>query len=207
MKGEFNSKGLEDVLRSKALSLIAPLVLKSLPNHKRLRVLDLGCGQGYLCHLIAQQGNEAVGVDVSPSTIEKARTSFPECKFIVANIYELPFDQLENNFDVIISIEVIEHLFFPRELLRAANRCLGPQGRFIISAPYHGYVKNLILSVANKWDQHFNILNDGWHIKFFSPKILSLLLSQEGFTNISFKFIGRIPYAWRSMICYSSLAP
>ncbi|MFM6158500.1 MAG: hypothetical protein ACKPE3_36850, partial [Sphaerospermopsis kisseleviana] len=46
---------------------------------------------------------------------------------------------------------------------------------------------------------------DGGHIKFFSVKTLKNLLTTEGYTNIEFKFAGRILYLWKSMLCSSTL--
>jgi len=178
---------------------------QTLPSQKRLRVLDLGCGNGSLSNLIAQQGHEVVGAEESESGIKAARLSFPTGNFIHASIYDLPYSELENSFDIVISIEVIEHLLYPKELLRAAKNCLKSNGSLILSTPYHGYLKNLILALSGKMDQHFTTLWDGGHIKFFSTKTMTALLQSEGYINIDFKFAGRLPYLWKPMLCSSSL--
>jgi hypothetical protein len=54
-------------------------------------------------------------------------------------------------------------------------------------------------------DRHFNPLWDGGHVKFFSVETLNALLKQEGFADIDFKFAGRFPYFWKSMLCSTSL--
>lgn len=188
--------------------LITPLLemlsqVKSYSQQK-LRVLDIGCGNGSLTHLIAQQGYEVVGIEESESGVTLARSSFPDCQFIQGSIYNLPYAKLDNSFDIVISCEVIEHLFYPRELVRSANKCLKPNGVLIITTPYHGYFKNLVLALSGKMDRHFTTLWDGGHIKFFSTKTLTELLKQEGYTNIQFTFSGRCPYLWKSMLCSSS---
>jgi len=179
---------------------------QTLPSSQKLRVLDLGCGNGSLSNFIAQQGHEVVGVEESESGIKSARLSFPACNFIHASIYDLPYSNLENSFDIVMSMEVIEHLLYPKELLRAARKCLKPSGSLILSTPYHGYLKNIALALSDKMDQHFTVLWDGGHIKFFSTKTMAALLKSEGFSNINFKFTGRLPYLWKSMLCSSSLA-
>jgi 2-polyprenyl-3-methyl-5-hydroxy-6-metoxy-1,4-benzoquinol methylase len=113
----------------------------------------------------------------------------------------LPYAELHNSFDVVISVEVIEHLFYPRELVKAAKQCLKPKGRLIITTPYHGYFKNLVLAISGKMDKHFHVLWDGGHIKFFSVKTLSSLVEAEGYADIHFSFAGRLPYLWKSMLC------
>ncbi|HEY9851402.1 MAG TPA: class I SAM-dependent methyltransferase [Leptolyngbyaceae cyanobacterium] len=165
------------------------------------RILDLGCGNGSLSHLIAQQGYDVVGVEESESGIKFARLSFPDCQFIQSSIYNLPYSELENSVDIVISTEVIEHLFYPRELLKAARKCLKPNGSLILTTPYHGYLKNVALALSGKMDNHFAPLWDGGHIKFFSVKTLTNIMESEGYKDMTFQFAGRFPYLWKSMLC------
>lgn len=185
--------------------LMAPL-LSMLPQStisqgQKIRILDLGCGNGSLSNLLAKKGYEVVGIEESEQGFTIASKNFPNCHFIQASIYDLPYATLQNSFDVVIAVEVIEHLFYPRELARAAKNCLKPNGRLILTTPYHGYFKNLALAVSGKMDHHFHALWDGGHIKFFSVKTLSTLLGTESYTDINFKFAGRFPYLWKSMLC------
>ena len=174
-------------------------------NKQRPRILDIGCGNGSLSNFIAQQGYEVVGIEESESGIKLASENFPDCKFIQGSIYNLPYQKLEDKFDVAICLEVIEHLFYPKELVRAAKKVLKPNGRLMITTPYHGYLKNLMLAVTGKMDKHFTALWDGGHIKFFSVKSLTSLLESENCTDINFKFAGRYPYLWKTMLCSSAL--
>ncbi|MUL37288.1 class I SAM-dependent methyltransferase [Gloeocapsopsis dulcis] len=187
------------------LSPLLEILSKATPtSQQKLRILDLGCGNGSLSNLVAQQGYEVVGVEASESGYNFATLNFPSCQFIQASIYELPYEKLEHSFDIVISSEVIEHLLYPRELLKAAKRCLKRHGRLIITTPYHGYFKNVVMAISGKMDGHFTALWDGGHVKFFSVKTLTALLQEEGFTNLNFKFAGRFPYLWKSMLCSSS---
>ena len=188
---------------------LLPPLLEMLSDIKRsrqqtLRVLDLGCGNGSLSHRIAQQGYEVVGVEDSEQGVAIARQTFPDCHFIHASIYALPLAELENSFDIVLSAEVIEHLLYPRELVMAAKKCLKPNGHLIVTTPYHGYLKNLVLALLGKMDQHFDPLWDGGHIKFFSVSTLRELLATENYTDIQFKFSGRMPFLWKSMLCSCS---
>ena len=169
-------------------------------SNQKLRVLDIGCGNGSLSHLIAQQGCEVVGVEDSASGVAAANKSFPDCKFIQASVYDLPYSELAGGFDVVISAEVIEHLLYPRELIESAQKCLKLNGSLILTTPYHGYIKNLVMSLAGKMDDHFTVLWDGGHIKFFSVNTLTTLLAEEKFTDLQFEFAGRVPYLWKSML-------
>jgi 2-polyprenyl-3-methyl-5-hydroxy-6-metoxy-1,4-benzoquinol methylase len=172
---------------------------------RKVRILDIGFGNGSLSNFIAQQGYEVVGVEESQSGVKIAQQSYPDCKFIAASIYDFPYEQLENSFDIIISTEVIEHLPYPRELAKVAKRCLKNDGTVILTTPYHGYFKNLVLAITGKLDKHFTVLWDGGHIKFFSVKTLSTLLIEGGFINLQFKFAGRYPFLWKSMLVSATL--
>ncbi len=113
--------------------LLAPL-LNLIPQQKhnsskKFRILDLGCGNGSLSQKIAQQGYEVFGVEDSASGVLFASQNVPECTFIQASIYDLPYADLESAFDIVISAEVIEYLLYPRELIRSAKKCLKPGGR------------------------------------------------------------------------------
>jgi len=186
-------------------SYLMPMLAKILPPpDKSIKILDLGCGNRSFTQYLSQQGFEAVGIDPSESGIALAQKNFPEAKFIQGDIYNLPFDRLDHEFHYIISIDVIEHLYLPRIMPQVAKRCLKPNGKLIITTPYHGYLKNIVLSAAGKFDHHFNPLWDGGHIKFFSVKSLTNLLNSEGFENFQFHFAGRLPLLWKNMICIAS---
>lgn len=189
-----------------------PLLLQLIDRHvqtlaekkKKLRILDLGCGNGSLSNFLTQKGYDVVGVEESKSGIEIAAKNFPDCQFIQGSIYDLPYHRLEEKFDIIISMDVIEHLFYPKELVRVARNCLKLGGRLILSTPYHGYFKNIALSVSGKMDKHFTCLWDGGHIKFFSVPTLTELLESEKYQDIQFTFAGRFPYLWKAMLCSST---
>ena len=170
-----------------------------------MSILDLGCGNGSFSNIIAHEGYQVTGVDDSKSGIQIAQQNFPDCQFIQESIYNLSPTKLGKKFDVIIAMDVIEHLFYPKELAKVAKECLNPNGHLIVTTPYHGYLKNLALSMTGKWDKHLTVLWDGGHIKFFSVPTLTTLLKDEGFTDIDFKFAGRLPFLWKDMICYAKL--
>ncbi|HLO50132.1 MAG TPA: class I SAM-dependent methyltransferase [Kamptonema sp.] len=183
--------------------LLEMLALAKPGEESKPRVLDLGCGNGSLSHVISQQGYEVVGVDNSPQGVAIAAQSFPECQFLQADIYNLPNSDFLHSFDIVLGVEVIEHLLYPKELVRVAKKCLKPKGRLILTTPYHGYLKNLAIAIAGKMDKHFTVLWDNGHIKFFSVPTLTKLLTSEGYTDINFRFAGRLPYLWKSMLCSS----
>jgi SAM-dependent methyltransferase len=166
-----------------------------------VRVLDVGCGNGALAGEFLQRGCRVVGLDLSHSGIGVARRKHPSGRFELLAADEHVLEKLgETSFDIVVSTEVVEHLYDPRAFARGCYTAIKPGGRFICSTPYHGYLKNLVISLSGKWDHHANPLWDGGHIKLWSRNTLGQLLRETGFTNIQFKGAGRWPFMWRSMV-------
>lgn len=115
---------------------------------------------------------------------------------------DLPESLIGLKFDTIISTEVIEHLYDPRRFIAFCKKVLlkNGGGELILSTPYHGYIKNLMLALVGKWDQHADPLWDGGHIKLWSRKTLSILLTEQGFEVTDFVGCGRMPFLWKSMV-------
>lgn len=150
---------------------------------------------------LSKLGHNVTAVDVSEDGISIAQDSYPKVKFVIASVYDENFEEnVGSDFDYVVSLEVIEHLYWPKKLVEKAYGVLKEDGGFIVSAPYHGYLKNVALSVLNGWDRHFTVNWDGGHIKFFSRKTLTAILLEKGFKNITFEGVGRIPGLWKSMI-------
>ncbi len=165
------------------------------------RVLDIGCGNGAWTGHLLKKGCRVVGIDISDAGIAHAQKAYPGVRFVKVGVRTNILDVLnEEPFDLAVSTEVIEHLYAPREWARCAFNSLRPGGRLVCSTPHHGYLKNLMLSVLNKWDAHLTPMWDGGHIKFWSRKTMSALLVEAGFENLQFRGAGRAPYLWMSMV-------
>jgi 2-polyprenyl-3-methyl-5-hydroxy-6-metoxy-1,4-benzoquinol methylase len=169
-------------------------------------ILDLGCGNGYLVNFLLANGYNAFGTDASAEGIDIARQKNTD-RFYLQDLStdKLPIELQDQPFDTIISTEVIEHLYDPEGFINFCKQVLSKKGEIIITTPYHGYLKNLMLSVFNKWDIHLNPMWHGGHIKMWSRKTLSNALLNAGFTQIEFKGCGRMPYFWKSMIIKARL--
>lgn len=163
------------------------------------KILDIGCGNASLFMYLSDLNIQMVGIEPSDSGIIIAR-KISNATFYQMGVYDDPAIIAENSFDIVVSTEVIEHLFYPRELLRFAKAKLKPGGKLVLTTPYHGYMKNLLLSLFDMWDKHHTVLWDGGHIKFWSKSSLSKLLKEEGFEVNEFIGCGRIPYVWKSML-------
>jgi 2-polyprenyl-3-methyl-5-hydroxy-6-metoxy-1,4-benzoquinol methylase len=164
-------------------------------------VADLGCGNGSMLAQFREHGWDLHGLEMSLSGLEEAVKAYPGIKFDFVDLTtDLSSHYLVGKCDLIISTEVVEHVFLPRSYAKNCYHLLNRNGLLIISTPYHGYLKNLLLAVTGKMDSHFTALWDFGHIKFWSRRTLTNLLIEAGFGEIRFLGAGRLPFLWKSMV-------
>lgn len=195
--------GWEDGSPPCSCDYLTPVIVEMTKSLGARSILDLGCGNGALCRELANQGLEVAGLEPDAKGLELCRRSIPKGTFYHMDLGGDPEAILQDHpegFDLIISTEVVEHLFAPRQLPNFAAKVLGKDGRLLITTPYHGYLKNLALSVLNKWDKHHTPLWDGGHIKFWSPSTLDSLMAERAFVREGFRGVGRLPLLWKSML-------
>ena len=130
---------------------------------------------------------------------DSAKTSYPHLKLSQGSAYD-DLASTYGQFPVVYSFEVVEHVYAPRDYARTLYNLIEPGGTAIISTPYHGYWKNLVMAATGKMDAHFTALWDHGHIKFWSYKTLTVLLEEAGFTDIKFSRVGRIAPLAKSMV-------
>jgi 2-polyprenyl-3-methyl-5-hydroxy-6-metoxy-1,4-benzoquinol methylase len=186
---------------------LAPEIVRLLKQLGARKVLDLGCGNGALCGLLHQMHYDVAGVEYDSAGVQLASEKYQDVDFFNLGVQDDPVEVVMKRglHDIVISTEVIEHLFSPHLLPQFAAKVLEPGGKLIITTPYHGYLKNLVLSISNHWDVHHTALWHGGHIKFWSRETLSKLLRDNGFEVVGFSGVGRVPYLWKSMVLVARL--
>jgi 2-polyprenyl-6-hydroxyphenyl methylase / 3-demethylubiquinone-9 3-methyltransferase len=141
--------------------------------------LDVGCGAGLLCEPLARMGAAVTGVDAAPENIDAASAhaalSGLQIDYRAGEIAEQGLGQ----FDVVTSMEVIEHVTDPAAFIGELARCLKPDGLMLLSTPNRTAASRLFLVEAaerlgqvprgtHNWDQ------------FLTPEELTALLEEAG---------------------------
>jgi 2-polyprenyl-3-methyl-5-hydroxy-6-metoxy-1,4-benzoquinol methylase len=101
-----------------------------------LRVLEIGCGRGGFASYLASRGARLTAADFSPAAVEIASevlSNFPEAEAMVADVLEIPFP--DDSFDLVVSLETLEHVPDPDQGLRELVRVTKPGGRLIVTTP------------------------------------------------------------------------
>ena len=163
------------------------------------RVFDLGCANGFVADILDRAGFSVSGVDTSRSGIAIANREHPHIGLQLGSAYD-DLRSVHGTFPIVISLEVVEHLYSPRLFASRLYDLLEPNGIAIVSTPYHGYMKNLMIAVTGEFDRHVNPLWDNGHIKFWSKRTLRQLLCSAGFQPPHFVHAGRVPWLAKSMI-------
>jgi ubiquinone biosynthesis O-methyltransferase len=113
----------------------------NLPRIAEAKILDIGCGDGVYAGQLAVAGHEVVGIDGDFDAVSLARGQLKQRKLHQVKILHATIgqfsksDEQRTSFDVVYSMDVIEHLRDPSELLRVATEFCKPDGIICIGTP------------------------------------------------------------------------
>jgi len=177
---------------------LLPSITNAVDIFKPKRIFDLGCGNGSIAAVLCKRA-EVIGIDSSEEGIRRANEAYPNLKLEMGSAYD-DLAAKYGTFDMVVSLEVVEHVYDPRRFARTLASLVKPGGIAVVSTPYHGYLKNIALAVTGRFDKHFTALWDGGHIKFWSIPTLGTLLQETGLEIVRFERVGRVPQFAKSMI-------
>lgn len=95
---------------------------------RNARILDVGCGTGWLGHALVPFG-KVTGTDLSPSSIEYGRKMFPEVDLLCGDFLDM---RLEGPFDLVVSADVISHVYDQARFVARIAELLRPGGLFVL---------------------------------------------------------------------------
>jgi 2-polyprenyl-3-methyl-5-hydroxy-6-metoxy-1,4-benzoquinol methylase len=179
-------------------------------GERKLRVLDVGCGNGHISRYIGSKGHHVLGIDISETTINKAisLTSMSNVKF--KNIAAEELIAAAQTFDLVICSEVIEHLDTPSTVVKALSGLINKNGILIVTVPNGFGPRELFITKPLQWMKSstpgiykaVNFLKK-WlgfsgatvqsdaenltHVQFFTKRSLINLISQNGLKLVQFR--------------------
>ena len=140
------------------------------------KVLDLGCGAG---RFLAALPN-AIGVEIAQQAVDRARDNVSGADIrLVEPDGSLPIGH--GQIDLVWCSEVLEHIPDVAHALLEMRRVLKPQGRVLITVPYHGRLQAAAIALT-RFERHFDPL--GQHVRFFTRRSLQAALEHSGFTRV-----------------------
>lgn len=164
---------------------IAKGLLDSAEAHRSLegsRLLDIGCGHGFLIKLAEQRGCLVSGIEAS----EKQAQELKAAGFnVFAGTFQQYFAENRDLFEIITLSHVLEHVAMPREFLKDIRQLLKPDGLLVIEVPNIGWQ-----SVHGKYPGSTHSA----HIYYFTEKTLQALLEVAGLEVLSTSYGKRGAY-------------
>lgn len=106
------------------------LLCASVPG---LDVLEAGCGEGYGAALLTAAGARVVALDYDACATAHVRATYPELPVLRGNLVDLPF--ADASFDLVASLQTIEHLWDQPGFVAECVRVLRPGGRLVLTTP------------------------------------------------------------------------
>lgn len=154
-------------------------VIRLLAPHNGERILDLGCGTGYLTHLIAQAGPRITGIDKSPSMIARAQALYPDLDFRVMSATDFHF---ETPFDAVFSNATLHWVLDKEAAIERIAQALNTGGRFILEMGAKGNVEEIIVATRKVLNRHGYYTNAATQLWYFpSLSEYTTLLEKKGF--------------------------
>lgn len=154
-------------------------------------VLDVGCAWGYLAKLLKPKQCNVVGIEMD-SKVAKIAENYCN-QVIVANLEDIETLQLllkNLSFDVIVCLDILEHLVRPDKFLVFLRKFLTPSGRLIVSIPNVARFEHRINLFFGKFNyENAGILCKG-HLRFFTESTAKNLLSGTGYKIIKTEYTG-----------------
>jgi 2-polyprenyl-3-methyl-5-hydroxy-6-metoxy-1,4-benzoquinol methylase len=161
------------------------------PFRQNNRLLDVGCGMGTLLQAAERADWTAEGVEVSRTSVEQVRKA--GLKVFHGTLEEAQFP--DDYFDVVASIEVIEHVLEPRPLVEEIVRILRPGGLFWGSTPHGRGIS--ARAVGTDW----SAVCPPDHLQLFSAHGIKNMFRQAGFSEVRIDTHGVNPFeiiqVWR----------
>ena len=151
------------------------VMLNELRHLEKGRLLDIGCGEGVLLENAKILGFDVTGVDCSEYAVEMCHKKNLDATCLDIEGQGLPFNE---EFDIVIAAEVIEHLYDSYGFLASVNKCLREKGLLFLTTPNSAQLVYRVLCMLGKTPTG---ISSPLHIRFFSLSHLLSICRDQGF--------------------------
>ncbi len=153
--------------------------------------LDVGCGAGLLCEPLARLGASVTGIDAAPENIAAAEIHAAQSGLAI-DYRAGGVEGLDGQFDLVTSLEVIEHVSDPTGFVRGLARVLAEGGLLILSTPNRTPLSRLAMITIAEGTGRIPRGTHDWN-KFLTPDELTALLRDAGLRVIDTRGLGFSP--------------
>lgn len=169
-------------------SYLSPITIKRFhaildtlePFRNTGKLLDMGAGYGFFLEIAKQRGWDAHGTELTDEAVE-------HCRAKGMTMFKGEFQDLNiapETYDVIIFIEVLEHLNNPVEYISKAHKVLRPGGIFYLTTP------NFNSFLRYRLKEQYNVIEYPNHLCYYTSKTLQKLFNDNGFDSLTIKTTG-----------------
>jgi 2-polyprenyl-6-hydroxyphenyl methylase/3-demethylubiquinone-9 3-methyltransferase len=142
------------------------------------KALDVGCGAGLLAEPLARLGAEMTALDAAPETIAAAR-HHAAGQGLAIDYHVGGVEAFEGSFDLVTSMEVIEHVTDPRAFVAGLAKLLAAEGLLVLSTPNRTSRSRLMMITLGEGTGRIPKGTHDWD-KFLTPDELTALLAEVG---------------------------
>lgn len=153
-----------------------------------VRVLDVGCGGGFVSEFLAKKGAIVTGMDLSRAALDRAAShakgvGLDSIRYIFGSATELPFAR--DSFDAVVCFDVLEHIPQWQLAIGEFARVLRPGGRFLFDTINRNTLSSWFL--INVLENTFGVIPKGTHDPrlFIKPSEIRLALDRCGFVDVT----------------------
>lgn len=148
-------------------------------NTKDAKILDIGCGDGEYTSLFCRNKNEVIGLDLKNTV----KPEYKRFKFVKGKAEDLPFPS--ETFDLIISFDVLEHIYDDKNAIREMHRVLRKNRRVFLETPNRERLSYWLLAlVGKKRNYPLKLGKDCIHLREYTRRELENRFKERGFKKI-----------------------
>jgi len=162
--------------------------IKIYTSIKGKKILDVGCGYGWLYEIINKEGGFYYGLDKNFESVNTARNLWEKGNFDIGTSENIPYK--DNFFDILITIDTIEHMENIKKSFEEFYRVLKKDGFLFLFGPNFFSITNYDSSLKEKFRFILNILKNKKETYIKRPGVISFLLvkmlKKTGFKKVDF---------------------